>query len=380
MRIIRNINARCARLISGVGLVRQIHRWAGGVLGLILAIVGLSGGLLAQRHHWVAVQPQPQGQSLPPADLVAVIADAQELDARFVILPSDDFTYARVMPTGEGGAYVTAAGQVAERWTSRWTRPEEWLFDLHATLLLGSSGEVINGVLALIGVAFVVTGVILWWPSRRLFALRFWPRRLDRARIVHHHRDLGLVSAPILLVVLLTGAVLTLRPLSAGLMNLLSSPAELARSDVPAAITAVGLAEDFDWRSAFDTAHGHFPDAIVRVVGIPRAADQPVMIRMRRPGEWVERGQTMVWLHPKTGETLHIRDGHQVPKGRKVYFSVLPVHTGEVGGELWRTAITLAGVVLMVLGGFTTWTFWRAPRGRLRRRSRSQEPASEVRP
>jgi uncharacterized iron-regulated membrane protein len=361
-------------------MVRQIHRWAGGLLGVVLVLVGLSGALLAQRHHWIVLDGQSTATPLRSADLIATIASRRDLDARFVILPNEDFAYARVMTTGEGGAYVTAAGEVAERWTSRWARPEEWLFDLHATLLLGASGETINGVLALVGIAFLVTGIILWWPSRRLFALRPWPRRLDRARIVHHHRDLGLLSAPLLLVALLTGAILTLRPLSAGLMLLFSSPAELSRPDAPPPIVSAGLAQDFDWGAAFDAAQNQFPKAIVRVVGIPRAADQPVMIRMRQPGEWVERGQSMVWLHPQTGEILHVRDGHQVPQGRKAYFSMLPMHTGDVGGELWRAAITLAGVVLTALGGFTTWTFWRSRLGPARPRRRPREPASALQP
>lgn len=62
--------------------------------------------------------------------------------------------------------------------------------------------------------AFVVTGLILWWRPRRTFEWRLWPARMSRPAIVRHHRDLGVVVAPLLLLSLVTGAVLVFRPMT----------------------------------------------------------------------------------------------------------------------------------------------------------------------
>lgn len=357
-------------------MIRTVHRWAGGVVGVFLALVGFTGALLAHREAWMMWGKPTDGPTLPPADLTATAAADAELAARFLVLPSERFGHAIVMAEGEAGAYLTPAGEIAARWTSRWERPEEWMFDLHATLLAGEPGELINGLFALAGLVFIVTGVLLWWPARRLFEVRLWPRSMKRTQIIRHHRDLGVVLAPLLTVSLLTGALLTLRPLAIGLMLPFSSPAELRSATAAPAVEASGLSPDFDWRAAFTTATTHFPLAVVRVVGIPRQPNQPIFIRMRQPGEWVDRGRTMVWFHPQSGAVLSVEDAHIAPQGLRVYYGVLPLHTGEVGGWLWRWMVTLTGLGLAFLGTLAVWTFWFAkPAKRPLRQNPATEPA-----
>jgi uncharacterized iron-regulated membrane protein len=302
----------------------------------------------------------PQGPVLSAAELTATAVANPDLNARFLVMPSERFGFAIVMSEGEAGAYLTPSGEVAARWTSRWERPEEWMFDLHATLLAGEPGELINGVFALAGLMFIITGVFLWWPARRLFELRLWPRSMKRAQVIRHHRDLGIVLAPLLAVSLVTGALLTLRPLAIGLMLPFSSPAELRSATSVPPVEASGLSAGFEWNAAFAEAAARFPDATVRVVGIPRQPNQPVFIRMRQPGEWVDRGRTMVWFHPQSGAVVSAEDAHTAPRGLRVYYGVLPLHTGEVGGWIWRWLVTLTGLGMTLLGTLAVWTFWLA--------------------
>jgi uncharacterized iron-regulated membrane protein len=86
-----------------------------------------------------------------------------------------------------------------------------WLFDFHHHLFNGDAGEIVAGIGGLAGLGFVITGLILWWPTRRMFHIRLWPRMMKRAAIVHHHRDLGALMAPLLILSLTTGAAMNLK-------------------------------------------------------------------------------------------------------------------------------------------------------------------------
>src|SRR3546814_3514959 len=86
------------------------------------------------------------------------------------------------------------------------------MFDFHHHLFAGDNGEWVIGVAGLCGLFFVISGVILWWRTRRTFQLRLWPKRMSRPAIVMHHRDLGVIVAPLLLISIVTGTMMIFRP------------------------------------------------------------------------------------------------------------------------------------------------------------------------
>src|SRR3546814_3273560 len=86
------------------------------------------------------------------------------------------------------------------------------MFDFHHHLFAGDSGEWVIGAAGLCGLFFVISGVILWWRTRKTFRLRLWPKRMSRPAIVTHHRDLGVIVAPLLLLSLVTGTMMIFRP------------------------------------------------------------------------------------------------------------------------------------------------------------------------
>ena len=104
---------------------------------------------------------------------------------------------------------VAARKRSADAWADQgadgrlWDRLELWLFDFHHHLFAGETGELITGVAGLTGLLFIVTGLILWWRSRRAFRLRLLPKSWAPGPIVSHHRDIGLLASPFLLAVVL---------------------------------------------------------------------------------------------------------------------------------------------------------------------------------
>jgi uncharacterized iron-regulated membrane protein len=334
------------------------HRWLGGLVGLGLAALGLSGAALMWKPWWVDVAQDPR---LPTeVETLAIISAGERLGAAYVTLPSAEFGVTQAgMPDG-GGAYLAHDGTVLTRWDSVWGRPETWLFDLHHHLLMGETGELISGWLGIAAVLFCVSGLILWWPTRRTFQWRALPVRLTRPSIIRHHRDIGVVLALPILLASVTGAMMVLRPLGETILAPLSSPAEVRAWQAKPPLAPV--ASPAKWQMIFATARARFPDAEARMIIWPKAAGEAVTIRMRRPAEWHPNGRTTVTL-TGDGTVLMARDSPTAPLAVRAGNALYPLHSARMAGSALalplRVVMTLAGIGLALLGSLTVVTFWR---------------------
>jgi uncharacterized iron-regulated membrane protein len=354
-------------------LLDTLHRWLGGLVGLLLAILGLTGAILVHRDAWVmlphAGDAQVQDTQVLAATTARLMADAATRP-QSITFANAGFGLDRIVHEGGAGAYVTQAGDPVLAWSSQWTRPELWLSDFHQHLFAGESGEIGIGIAALCGLFFVVSGTVLWWRTRRTFEFRLWPARMTRPSIVRHHRDLGIVIAPLLALSLVTGAVLVFRPVAAVILGP-GAPAEIDRALKPPRGSPTILADDLDWAAMIRAARARFPDAEVRILSLPRANSGLITLRMRGPGEWLPNGRTTVWFAADTGQMVAARDAADLSGTVTVYNALYPLHAGKVGGLAFRLLLTVSGLGLAMLGTLAVWSFWfrrpkRRPSPRLR--------------
>ncbi|WP_285711647.1 PepSY-associated TM helix domain-containing protein [Erythrobacter oryzae] len=336
-----------------------LHRWLGGLVGLGLAVLGLTGAALLWKPWWVGVPLA--GRAPSEGETLAIIAKAEALGAGYVTLPSAEFGVAQA-GLGEGaGAYLAHDGSLLARWQSVWERPETFLFDLHHHLLLGETGEVIAGWLGLAAILFCVTGLILWWPTRRTFRLRAWPARFTRPAVIMHHRDIGAVLALPILLAAITGALMVLKPLGQAVLAPLSSASEVAawqaKPPAPATVAAA------DWPAILAAARARFPDAEARMIIWPKAPGEAVTIRMRRPAEWHPNGRTTLTL-AADGTVLMARDATAAPRAVRTSNALYPLHSARMAESAMalplRIVMTFAGLGLALLGSLAVVTFWRA--------------------
>jgi len=350
-------------------VIDLLHRWLGGTIGLLLAVLGVSGALLVHKDIWTGV---PGAGDAQMTDTAALAATAQRLMAdpetrpRSIVFASENFGLIRLSYQGETGAYADQKGEIVTRWASQWERPEIWLFDLHHHLFYGDTGEMAAGVAALVGLGFVITGLILWWPLRRSYELRLVPRKLSRFPILRHHRDWGVLLAPVLALSLITGATMVFRPVA----NLILGPG--AEAEVTASLTAppprkAKLADDLDWGGMIWTARQLYPTAEVRILSLPRQGNGLVSLRLRQPAEWLPNGRTTLWFAADTGQLVHSRDALKLAPRAQAYNALYPLHAAKVGGLPYRLLMTFAGLTLGLFGTLTVWTFWFARKPRRRR-------------
>ena len=353
-------------------LVRLAHRWTGGLIGLLLFVLGLTGTVLVFKDDWLrAVVPHATEARVSDPQLIGAALDrafSAPERPRSVILADERLGVHRLnYEDKKRGAYATQSGQVVARWDSLWARPELWLFDLHHYLLIGDVGKTIAGVAGLAGLGFVITGVILWWPTRRTFVFAVLPRTWKRAGIVKHHRDLGVWTAPVLAVILTTGAILAL-PLYEGLAVALSPGKDLKAIMAAPQHEGGALSPDLDWPAMMSQAQGRFPDAELRIISLPAKPGGLISLRMRRAEEWLPNGRTQVWYDPADGRIVGARDALTLPLGLRVANAQYPLHAAKVGGLAYRLVVAASGVALVLLGSLAVFTFWGNPSGLPKRR------------
>ncbi|QTH24560.1 PepSY domain-containing protein [Rhizorhabdus wittichii] len=351
-----------------MSLLDTLHRWTGGLIGLVLALLGLTGAILVHRDAWIDL---PHASDARVADGAALAAATARLMAdpaarpQSILYASDGFGLLRLSYAKGAGAYADQAGDIVSRWDSQWERPELWLFDLHHHLFAGDAGEVVIGIAALCGLFFVISGVVLWWRTRRTFEWRLWPRRMSRPAIVRHHRDLGIVMAPLLALSLYTGAVMIFRPVAVVALGPGTSAA-VERAMKPPKPIGVPLSDAIDWAAIIRAAHARFPDAELRLLSLPRKDSGLIAVRMRQPEEWLPNGRTMLWFAADSGRLVAARDARGFDRQARGYNMIYPIHAAKVGGLGWRIVITLSGLALALLGSLAVWSFWfRRPKRRL---------------
>lgn len=338
-------------------LLSAIHRWVGGFIGLLLVLLGLSGSILIWEGEWVTL-PGSGDEVVDNLSSIAAITQAASAGGELsrITFASDEIGLHQLVFADGSGAYVRQNGIIVDQWVSQWERPELWLFDLHHHLLTGEAGEIVTGVGGIAGLLFVVTGAILWWRSRRAFQLRALPTRLAPGAIVSHHRDLGLVTAPLLTVSMLTGLLLLFAPMRMMMLGVEQRPKEIVKGAHHQSVAQV-----------LALAKSRFPQADLRRVTLPARPGDPITVRMRQAFEWTPHGRTQISV-ARDG-TVTIEDAAVANRSASLSEKVYPVHSAKVGGLAWKVAMTASGFALAILGSLATWSFWaRRAHKRTRRR------------
>jgi uncharacterized iron-regulated membrane protein len=335
-----------------VKLLSFLHRWAGGIIGLLLALLGLSGTVLLWEGEWISLP----GAGDPFVEQVQSIARIAEREAAAgasrITFASDEIGLHHVAREGGAGAYVNQAGATVATWSSQWERPELWIFDLHHHLFAGHNGELVAGWAGVFGLLFVITGAILWWRSRRSFRWQLWPKRFQPGPIVSHHRDIGILVSPLLLLSFVTGTGMIFQEVAAGVLSPFGRLEAGAKP--PKADPAEGAAPV---AAMILQAKARFPDAELRRLTPPAKPGQPWSIRMRQPFEWTPNGRTTLSFDG-AGTLIRVEDPATASRAASLNEKLYPLHSAKVGGLAYKLLMSLSGLGLTMLGLLATWSFW----------------------
>lgn len=156
-------------------LLSLLHRWTGGFVGVVLAVIGLSGTALLWEDNWILLDGANDAPASSPAELAKAIEVAIQTAPGLsrITFAGEEIGLHQAIYSDGSGAYIARDGTVIERWSGIWERPELWLFDLHHYLLMGEIGKTITGVLGVLLLAFSASR-----PARTRRATQPIPRQV----------------------------------------------------------------------------------------------------------------------------------------------------------------------------------------------------------
>jgi uncharacterized iron-regulated membrane protein len=354
----------------------NIHLYLALIAGFFFALMGLTGSISVYREQLdellnpklVIEQPTDKRQSLDKIMLAVQTAhpnrygswtlemprSAHGMITAWYEKPRETFfeLYAPLM--------VSVNPYTAEVVASRfWGQTATtWLLDLHTQLGLNRFGWNAVGVLGLLLMISVGTGIYLWWPGLRgLWGTLKVRHNAGMVQLAFDlHRLIGLFSASILLLLAFTGFHLSYPSILETLTG--SSGMEHGGTGKDIVSTAIPNNHPVALESAEFVARGPFPKAELRRVTTPTGDSGVYRINLRQGSEINRRHPyTTVWVDRWSGQVKEVRDPSGFAPGETFTTWIWPMHTGEAFGATGRLLWFLAGIGLFVLyvSGLLRW-------------------------
>jgi uncharacterized iron-regulated membrane protein len=239
-------------------------------------------------------------------------------------------------------------------------------------------GRPVTGAANLGFLGLVVLGVCLWWSRRwtraaiRPVAL-FDSRLRGRARDFNWHSVIGIWCAPVLLVLTLTGLVMSYQ-WADDLLYRLSGSEPPPPAERPALTAARGRGErpaeqrqtaglDALWARA----EREVPGWVAISLRVPARSDGLVVFVIQEPVGWHPAPRSQLTLDPVTAEIVRWEPFAVQSLGRRLRVWVRPLHTGEAGGLAGQSLALAASAGTAVLAWTGLALAWRRFRGWRRR-------------
>ena len=335
------------------GTVAWLHRWLGLTVGLVLAVQGTTGALLAFRPELqVAMAPAyvlADAARLPLADVVAhAERDAAPGQAlRFIAWESSDGAY-EVRYGGEGGdATWLVDPATGERVARPWGDAAFWTIErVHRTFALGDAGHWITFAAAIALLALVALGIVLRLPMRESLGRWLSPRSpaagLPRWRKLHAVAGTWLL--PLFLLTALTGLFWASDAYRNLLLKLAGQPPRPPRPAVmePPVRPLPAL------ERALTTFAATAPDASRVVFQVPRDAQAGIELRYLAPDAPHDRAFGTVRLTTEGALVAHEPFAAQ-PAGKRALAYVYPLHSGSWLGVPGRMLMMVSAATMPAL-------------------------------
>jgi len=345
--------------------LKTLHLWLGLSLGLLLALVTLSGSvLLWEQPLFAAGHPELASRPLPDLatqarSLETVLASKEAKGLRGLSLPDAELPVWEAQARGGDRFYFDAT--TGEKLLVRHKSGDGLLtlLDWHTHLLTGEVGETVLGVVAITGLFMLFSGVWLYWPGRSRALKHLKPHANPPVlRWASFHRAVGVIALPLLIVMIGTGTTMAYR--GAVRNGLTAAFGEKAPAKPPKTAPVDG---PVDWAAVLSAAQAAAPDAEMTRLTLPGKDTGTITVRVRHAGEWNLAGRSMVFIDGHDATVIGGVDATKLGTGGRLSDALFPIHSAAVGGVAWRVVACFTGLLpsFLLVTGFL---FWRARRRR----------------
>ncbi len=382
-------------------VVRQLHLWLGLGLGLLFALLGLTGSALVFYTEIDAALNMPR---LVTVDDAAPDWDSPVWDQALATArsrwpePGGKWSFEA---TGEAGlipARYYPPSQYHDHHAERemvWFSPDgrsiertatwgdylmSWLYELHMHLLAGETGRQIVGWSGFLMLIALGSGIATWWPRKSWRkALAFKRNAVPQRRLRDLHKLVGLWSSVLLFLLALTGALLALPDVRTQILAAAIAEPDVVphpRSSKPSDVQ-VSIAQ------ALHGAHRALPGARLAFIDVPVGGLDPIRVRVQVSGDPHRRFPgSFVFIDQYSGEVLAVHDAGQGNSATAIVAWIRPLHDGSIAGIPTRILAVMMGLAptALLVTGFLHWRSRRIARARsaIHRSRQSQDDAGPV--
>jgi len=345
----------------------QLHLWTGLVLGILFALIALSGSLLmlGPVTHLDTGDPRVRINTTgTPLPLEELIARARRLagapaDMRAVLTLPQASDRATNIHFGGWNSPVPnilidpVSGAEVARYYSRRHPVLAVVADLHSHLFLGRTGRLLTGWLGIAMLGLGLSGFYLWWPRNGRWRQAFLVG--GKTGGLRFYRDLhaamGIWSLLLFLVITLSGVGMVFHQSARATLAFISGASNTPERDfdfiapvpVPAGPPAIG-----GWQ-ALALAEAGAARIIPTSVTLPTRPDQAIKVQL---GDWT--GKT-VYVDPYRGKVIENPQPPSQVDGLVTQMALLHVGLG-LGEIYWLLALVTGFMPLMFfVTGFMIW-------------------------
>ena len=341
-------------------LLLRWHRWLGLGALVFLLLAAFSGSLLVYKQALIKQLITPRADL--PADY-GVAQMALQLDAIAERIKGDNSGYLIKAPNTEEPYWALTRDadrsvQLLALDSLQAYEENLWLLQalsffrhLHTELFAGVVGEAVLFASGVLGLFLAISGVILWWPTKRSFRWRWvFPRQIKLSYLMHYHRHAGTLVTPVLLIILLTGSIMLWQKLTKPL--LVPPPSSQLPQPIPAAASATA-------GQLLLQAQQQVADGWPTYIRLPAPGMAAMSVRYRLPDEWHPNGRTSVKIELPSGIVTLSARADQVDWPQRLINQNYPLHSGYGMHPFYRLLILVGGITLFWLSLTGGWSFLR---------------------
>jgi uncharacterized iron-regulated membrane protein len=348
-------------------LIFFVHRYVGLFVGVLIAIVGLTGSLLVFHSELESAlvtqrfgNVTPEGQPVGIEKIFATVqAEAQQSGLRIggIVSPkSTDAPYqARLWDREDRltqlfvNPYTGAVMGKAQEQTNVF----QIVLRLHYQLMAGDIGTKLVGFVALLLLILSLTGIVLWPGWRKLssgFKIK-WNAHIKRLNF-DVHKVAGIIAAVFLTLTAFTGLCWNFYDVAEPLIYAATfTPQQPEPESQP--VQGKGMMNLSMILQLTETA---LPGGKVTWINIPDSATAPFTIYKQLPGATGEFDNS-VYLDQFSGKVLRVNKSEEMLLGDRVLATFTPLHYGTFGGLPTRILYVFVGLAptILLVTGFVMW-------------------------
>ena len=326
------------------------HRWCGLFALIFLLLASFSGTALLYKQaliRLIIVQEARLPAAYNPAQMAPqlnqIAAQIRHDSSSYLIkAPNSEEPYWTLTRDTDHHVQLLAVTSLEPYQNNLWLlRCLSFFRTMHTELFTGIVGEMLLLISGVLGLFLSISGVILWWPTKRSFRWRWiFPTTWSTAYLMHYHRHTGTLSVAMLLLIMLTGSIMLWQKLVRPILP------PVAVTSMSSAMENAAAAQPAD---LFLTAQHYIPDGWPTYIRLPFGSNNIASFRYRLPDEWHPNGRTSVKIQTTSGDVVVSARSDNVSTAQNLVNQIYPLHSAYGMNAFYSVFVLCGGLALFWL-------------------------------